>query len=913
MSGPSASSVSRCAARALVTLSTLATAYLSPSRAAEGRPELSVSLAATNTGVGLFVPAEGDGANVPEVVQGEPARRVKGEGALYLYVAIRHPAWTNGPAEAYVTVEAFDETIEELSIEYDRDSPSPGLATKYAAASDSMLLVGAHRWRRGVFHLPDLRLGHGQNFGADFRLLGRNIAVRRITVSATPPADYQPGQTLDPESLRVLAVARPAGMEFTVGNDTHATEGAILKALSVGSVESYVDWAGVEPQPGQWDWTQWDRQVAVLREAGLKWVPFLIAGPAYATPEWFQRSPDSHVCRCLEHGRDSAVQSIFNPQLRPQIERFLQAFAARYRDGGAIESVLLGISGIYGESIYAAGPEGGWTANRTGPYHNHAGWWAGDADAAAAFRAAMRVRYGDLAALNRAWGTAHASFDEVAPFLPDRAPGDRARADFVEWYQQAMTDWAVFWVRAARRAFPATELYLCTGGDGNPVLGADFTAQAAAIAPERAGIRITNEGSDYLGNFSITREAATATRHYGTFCGFEPASHVDERGIVARIYNATASGARQLHDYKPNLLHNADGSIRNFRANARFLAARQPRVDAALYLSRESWAFDPAALGRTLELSRVLRDAADLDFVTAADGHLRQYRALVLAESPVLEPAAAAAIEDWVRGGGTLIVATRPGETAGGRLHDLAEWRARLLAAAAPLQVGGTNDENWLTGDWQGRETSGEAGAETMRWSGARSGVYLSLRDGAGCTVRLRVWIPPPALGPSGIVVRAGARTVAVMREAGRRWFEFHRSPQPGAPVRLEFETKTWIPAEVNPGSGDPRSLGFALQQVEVIRDGAALAPAAVLPAARIELVPQALAPLTRAVGQGRTIFLPGLAGDARLLALVLASALPGAPDGRLDGRFATVTDTGVLWFEPAGPSIREEASGLPH
>ena len=45
---------------------------------------------------------------------------------------------------------------------------------------------------------------------------------------------------------------------------------------------------------------------------------------------------------------------------RAAIERFLRAFAERYRDTGVIEAVLLGITGIYGESIYPAGPEGHW-------------------------------------------------------------------------------------------------------------------------------------------------------------------------------------------------------------------------------------------------------------------------------------------------------------------------------------------------------------------------------------------------------------------------------------------------------------------------------------------------------------------------------------------------------------------------
>ncbi len=61
---------------------------------------------------------------------------------------------------------------------------------------------------------------------------------------------------------------------------------------------------------------------------------------------------------------------------------------------------------------------------------------------------------------------------------------------------------------------------------------------------------------------------------------------------------------------------------------------------------------------------------------------------------------------------------------------------------------------------------------------------------------------------------------------------------------------------------------------------------------------PQALAPLTRAVGKGKTLFLQGLADDTKTVALVLAGALAGAPDGRLDGRFASETGDGVLWLD---------------
>jgi len=486
------------------------------------------------------------------------------------------------------------------------------------------------------------------------------------------------------KSFLLLALLLPAlnttGIELTFGNDASPSQADAFKALGVTSVESYVDWAGVEPEEGRWDWSKWDHQVAILNKtAGLKWVPFLIAGPAYATPLWFQRGPNSHYLRCLEHGKESKIQSIFNPDFRPWVSRFLQAFAERYGNSGVIESVLIGVTGVYGESIYPANKRpGDWTTRLTGEYHSHHGWWAGDSDAGAAFRKAMQNKYHSLTTLNLAWGTHYNTFTEVMTVMPEKAINDRMRDDFVEWYQQAMTDWAVFWVAETRKAFPQTEIYLCTGGDGNPQLGADFTAQAKAIAPFGAGIRITNEGSDYTTNFSLTREAATATRHYGTFCGFEPAGAVTVAGLAARIYNAAASGVRQLHFYTDNVLGSPE-RLQNFRANTKWLMPRQPSVDVAYYLSRETWALAPDAIGRTYQLSRRLRELVDHDYVTrqsVTDGALQHYRVLILAESPVLEPRVAAAIEHWVEAGGVLI-AVDP--NTGTRLYDNTVWQTRLF------------------------------------------------------------------------------------------------------------------------------------------------------------------------------------------------------------------------------------------
>ena len=887
----------------------------------EARPDLSVALGERNEGEGLTVPSGGDGVNAPETVLGVSTRRVIGTGAQYLYVAIDHPAYKRGPADLYVSAEVFDDTVSRLTLQFDQAAERPNVGTRYTSADTTCLLVGSGRWRTLHFYLPQLRLGHGQNNGADFRFSAPNVAFRTIKVSASCPEGFSTDQAADPETLRHVAVKRDPGMELSFGNDASVADAALFKALTVTSVESYVDWAGVEPVKDLWDWSRWDKQVVTLQKAGLKWVPFLIAGPAYATPLWFQSSPDSHTYRCLEHGKDSKVQSLFNPALRPQVERFLRAFADRYRDSGVIESVLLGVTGIYGESIYPAGPEGGWTARLTSDYHNHAGWWAGDPYAVEVFREAMDKKYGRIKRLNAAWGTSYASFDEVATFLPDKAPNDRARADFVEWYQQAMTDWALFWVKATRKVFPKNEIYLCTGGDGNPNLGADFTAQTAAIARFSAGVRITNEGSDYAHNFSVTREVATATRHYGTFCGFEPASKVDAGGVVARIYNATASGARQLHDYTPNTLGQGVEALDNFRKNATWLTPRQPRnLLVALYLSRETWALDPGAIGRTLSLSRTLRDVTDLDFVTRrslADGHLRGYSVLVLAGSSVLEPESAEVIERWVRKGGILVAATLQGETLGGRLYDHTAWRMRLfsngktagallkpvLEGEAPshwtLKVGSREDEEWLVGDWnqreQGREWP-EVPKATMRWSGERPGVRLPVKPGVDHTVRLSLSVPERALSASGIAVTVNGLSISRIVKAGRQECIF---ALPACVVgsnvvaRLDLAVATWKPSESSPGITDMRELGVSVRQVDVVRVGAEQTTASV---ASLQMVRdrEALRPLTRVVGSGMTIFLKGMADDEKLI----AGVLPVATDGRIDGCFATRSNDGLLWFD---------------
>ena len=218
----------------------------------------------------------------------------------------------------------------------------------------------------------------------------------------------------------------------------------IVKDAGFTSVQIYVFWNRIEPQRrGEFDWSYYDRQVKLIQEAGLKWVPFLIFGPAYGFPKWWLES-DRHVgYRCLEHNTENAVESLWNPVWRDEVTRLLTAFAGHYLPMNVIESVQPGITGDYGEAIFPA------VGNWPGMYHTHRGYWCMDDYAQADFRRAMREKYGSVEAMNAKWRSHYADFEELRPFLRHKAPSRTAYFDMMMWYKASMTDYDAFFRRTA--------------------------------------------------------------------------------------------------------------------------------------------------------------------------------------------------------------------------------------------------------------------------------------------------------------------------------------------------------------------------------------------------------------------------------------------------------------------------------
>lgn len=687
------------------------------------------------------------------------------------------------------------------------------------------------------------------------------------------------------------------------------------------SQEPYVKWWLCEPQQGKWDFSYFDLHDQAAKKAGIRWLPFLIAGPAYSTPPWFKASKEHVPAVCLEHNEATATQSIWNPYLRPRVIEFLQRFAAHF-DEARMESILIGISGDFGETLYTAG--GNLWTYLDAPYHVHPGYWCGDPYARTDFRRVMTVKYKSIQKLNAAWGTTLAAFEAVQPFLPDAAPNRRARLDLQRWYCASMTDYMAFWLRECRRIFPKSRLVACVGGDGQSMLGGDFTAQAEAAARYGAGLRVTNEASSYTMNYMLTRQVASSTRFYGKFCGFEPAGGVTTDAITARVYNATASGADELFTYDPEPEGERGAKYRELR---KYLIKREPLVDVALFQNRTSW--DLGKWHDYWQAGQNLRAATDFDLVDdrlISAGALKHKRVLFWLDGPIVEEQTSLLLEKWVRAGGLLVVQSKAKiETVEGQAVT---WLPAITQSVKQLpdryiiDVGNFAGETGMNGSWQGAESgNGFTGPdETFRWSTDGSTISLPVPGTKGITVAVRLIATGPNINDQLLLV--DGKEVARAQQSGVQLLSFQLTPAQIAgrkSIKLVFGGITWQGSPT-----DSRQLGVAVASVAVgsgLLDAAQLADAPVLGyKAGLSMETLARPPYTQRLGRGAIVALPvgnlSLEDAARELVYHPDRFLPGAKapyslaEGGRSVYVTHFTDGSALFYNDGGADARIRYAG---
>ncbi len=173
-------------------------------------------------------------------------------------------------------------------------------------------------------------------------------------------------------------------------------------------------WAKIEPRPGAYDWGWLDEAIGALAEVGLE---VMLGTPTATPPKWLvDAHPD--ILALDRHGRPRRFGS-----------RRHYCFSSRTyaREAARITTAMVQRYGRHPAVTH-------WQVDNEFGCHDTVRSYS--AEAARAFRLWLRTRYGDVDALNRAWGTVfwsqtYPSFDAVElPALTVTEPNPAHVMDF---------------------------------------------------------------------------------------------------------------------------------------------------------------------------------------------------------------------------------------------------------------------------------------------------------------------------------------------------------------------------------------------------------------------------------------------------------------------------------------------------
>jgi hypothetical protein len=438
---------------------------------------------------------------------------------------------------------------------------------------------------------------------------------------------------------------------------------AHLHAYGIDTVELRLVWWEIEPEPGVFNWSRFERDLERVEHAGLK--PGLMAWLNHP-PAWYHRQPDRAACfTCLEHGRETTTLSPWDPQTLAVKDRLYRIIAERY--GSRLDFIYVTLSGDYGEPVLPQGVK----HYRFSPPHTHAGiFWSGDRFARASWRDYLQRQYASLAALNTAWQTAFAAWDDdLLEGLTDRTHvNTRRRLDYLLWITASTATYARQVYGLIRRHFPRLRAAVPIGHCAEAPNGQSKSLCVKAMATLDRQFTVRWTGMAVLGEFSrsnvLACRVSSIARFYGVEFGEEAALIIDAGNAAAALYEGLANGMSMLHNDIGNIRRAGTVSTELFdrmvvdppvNTVALFYPAEQEMLEA---FEEQPCAFIDHYIARAAEL-RHRTDYDICDALMIADGCLAGKAELVFVHSCVLPDPVVPLLEAFLRAGGRVTVCHR--------------------------------------------------------------------------------------------------------------------------------------------------------------------------------------------------------------------------------------------------------------
>jgi hypothetical protein len=460
-----------------------------------------------------------------------------------------------------------------------------------------------------------------------------------------------------------------------------------MKAAGLVADEDYIGWGAVERAPGQWSWQQHDAMEKALHQAGLKYVAYTWV---HFPPLWLrEQASERTLMRCLEHDQETFYLSIFDPRTIQWYDHFYKNLHDHF--GDRIDEVYACILGPYGEGNYPM-----MVSSWVNMDHCHDGYWGGDCYAIQAFQIAMKRRYFAVTNLNQAWGASYASFDEVHPptecstekFAPSLNvfPTPQARRrwlDFITWYHQAIIDFAEQSVRVVLKYFPSEKVRLKPGGSAGGVNPLAWGTYCPGYAKMAQPYRIVLQPADCQGAVFADKWMGTAYQFYNVKEGTEPASELNGRDFVRRMFSDASCGAAQFFTYE------FDAHAADMRQYVHLYTGHSGETEIAVYGPTTLYRLG-ASLNPTIGAAVPLRDLCEfdvLDELLISDGALTtgRYKDLLVFQADIVDRPILNQFDAFQRGGGRILV------IGGGAINDV-EGRPWAGAASATS----ITEKRWL-------------------------------------------------------------------------------------------------------------------------------------------------------------------------------------------------------------------------